>query len=236
MLPRNALPRPRQEDAVPQQTFHRVVGLGKICRAKHNIERKWTEYRRTSLRATTDCLTRTVFDWQATPYPALLEYLRRDFRGMFELADLGMFEGRVINERYGTLHRHDFPDNPDLAQHYAAARSRHDHLCNKTRRAVTDPLPTLFVRYGALAPDEERELRDAIAALRPGKAFALALIDDDDQPLSDPNEEWQGNHDYWDKALSQYLVRSEVPMRTLLPKIAREQALRIAGHIRHFRF
>jgi len=221
---------------VRQQTFHRVVGLGGNCRAKHNIERKWTEYRRTSLRATTDCLTRTVFDWQATPYPALLEYLRRDFRGMFELEDLGMLDGRVVNERYGTLHRHDFPENPDLARHYATARSRHDHLCNKTRSAVTSPLPTLFIRYGALAPDEERTLHDAVAALRQGRPFALALIDDDDHPPSDPDEPWQGNHDYWEQALSRYSVRTDAPLSRLLPKIAREQVRRIAGHIRHLRF
>lgn len=219
-----------------QPTFHRVVGLGENCRAKHNIERKWTEYRRTSLRATTDCLTRTVFDWQATPYPALLEYLSRDFRGMFELADLGMLDGRVVNERYGTLHRHDFPDNPDLSEHYGAARSRHDHLCNKTRSAVTNPLPTLFIRYGALAPDEERALHGAIAAVRRGRPFALALIDDDGHPPSDPDEPWQGNHDYWHQVLSRYSVRSDAPLGTLLPKIAREQFLRIAGHIRHLRF
>lgn len=219
-----------------RQTFHRVVGLGEICRAKYNIERKWTEYGRTSLRATTDCLTRTVFDWQATPYFALLEYLRRDFRGLFELDDLGMLDGRVVNERYGTLHRHDFPDNPDIAVHYTAARSRHDHLCNKTRAAMTSPLATLFVRCGALPADEERALHDAIASLRRGAPFTLALIDDDDQPPSVPAEPWQGNHDYWDRVLSEYSVRTDTPMRTLLPKIAREQVLRIAGHVRHFRF
>lgn len=218
-----------------QQTFHRVVGLGQICRAKHNIERKWIE-RRTSLRATADCLTRSVFDWQATPYPALLEYFRRDFQGMLEREDLGMLDGRVVSQRYGTLHRHDFPDNPDLAIHYAAARSRHDHLCNKTRSAVTDRLPTLFIRYGALTPDEERVLHDAIAALRHGRPFALALIDDDDQPPSDPAAPWQGNHDYWDRALSRYQVRTDAPLGRLLPKIAREQVARIAGHIRHLRF
>lgn len=219
---------------MPEQTFHRVVGLGQMCRAKYNIERKWIE-RRTSLRATTDCLTRTVFDWQITPYPALLEYFRRDFQGLFELEDLGMLDGRVVNQRYGTLHRHDFPDNPDLAKHYAAARARHDHLCNKTRVVMTTPIATLFIRYGALSPDEQRGLHDAIADMRRGQPFALALIDDDDQPPTDPHEDWQGNHAYWDRALSQYAVRSDASIRTTLPKIAREQALRIAGHIRHFR-
>ncbi|ODT22311.1 MAG: hypothetical protein ABS54_11565 [Hyphomicrobium sp. SCN 65-11] len=219
-----------------QQTFNHVVGLGQICRAKYNIERKWTEHRRTGWRATTDSLTRTVFDWQATPYPALLEYFRRDFQGMFELEDLGMLDGRVVNERYGTLHRHDFPDNPDLALHYAAARSRHDHLCRKTRNAITAPLPTLFIRYGALAPAEERTLHDAIAALRRDQPFALALIDDDGHPPSDPDEPWQGNHDYWDRALSRYSVRSGAPLSRILAKMAREQVLRIAGHIRHLRF
>ena len=221
---------------VRQPTFHRVVGLGQICRAKYNIERKWTEHRRTSWRATTDCLTRTVFDWQATPYPALLEYFRRDFRGMFELDDLGMLDGRVVNERFGTLHLHDFPDNPDLTAHYAAARSRHDHLCDRTRIAITTPLPTLFIRYGALPPAEESVLHDAIAAFRRGAPFALALIDDDAHPPSDPNEPWQGNHDYWDRALSRYSVRSETPLAQILQKMAREQVLRIAGHIRHLRF
>jgi len=225
----------RQENCVLQQTFHRVASLGRACRTKYNIERKWLA-RHIDLRATADCVTRTVFDWQETPHLALLEYLRHDCCGMFEKEDLAVLNGQVINERYGTRHLHDFPRDPDLAGHYATARSRHDHLCSKTRDVMASPLPTLFICHGALAPDEERELRDAIAALRPGHPFALALIDDDDQPLSDPNEEWQGNHDYWHRALSQYLVRSEVPMRTLLPKIAREQALRIAGHVRHFRF
>lgn len=220
---------------MPRRTFHRVVGIGQICRAKYNIERKWLE-RHTSLRATTDCLTRTVFDWQATPYLALLEYLRRDFRGMFEIGDLGMRDGRVVNERFGTLHVHDFPNAPNLSDHYAAAKSRHDHLCNRTREIMTAPQDTLFVRYGALPAEDEHELHRAIATLRGDRPFALALIDDDDLPPTDPLEPWQGNHAYWDRALAQFDVRSDAPVPRILSKMLRDQGRRIVRHVRLLRF
>jgi len=191
------------------QRFDRVVSLGQSCRAKFHLERHWGAVRQNG---SDPVLVKTVFDWQVTPNEALLVYMANDFRGMMERADLGYRDGRVVNNRYGTLHLHDFPPNPVLADHFDASRSRHDHLCARTRDAFASPLTTLFVRYETMTPHSERRVRRAIARLRAGRPFTLAVISDDGQTPTDPAQDWQGNWAHWDAELARFEIATEGPV------------------------
>src|ERR1035437_9466270 len=47
---------------------------------------------------------RHIFDWQITPFAAVLEYLGSDFQGVFERADLYVDNGEVTHRVLGTRH------------------------------------------------------------------------------------------------------------------------------------
>jgi hypothetical protein len=219
-----------REPIVPRQAFLRVVSLGGACRTKFNVLRYW-HARETSFWATKTTMPNVVFDWQITPYPAVLDYLRRDFRGMFERADLVRSEGVVVNERYATRHPHDIPKSADIDERYPVARSRHDHLCDNARQAFRSPLPTLFVINGKLSEPQRETLRRTIVDIRGRHPFELSVIDDEDQQPTHPAKEWKGNKAFWNRELSRYRVVADEPLRVILPKILREQTARLAGHV-----
>lgn len=213
-----------------QATFQRVVSLGPMCRTRFQMERHWGGAQ-THWRTSKKAMPRVVFDYQYTPFSALLEYFARDFRGMLEIEDLAMSEGRLVNERFGTMHRHDFPEPPDLARDYERSISRHNHLCQRAREAFASPLPTLFIRNEALDPAQIDALSDAIAGLRRDKPFKLAVIDDTGLPPSDMVKDWTGNDPFWSKALSRWKVAPDEPAPRRLATIVKERSTRLKARI-----
>jgi hypothetical protein len=78
-----------------------------------------------------------------------------------------------------------------------------------TRAAIADPLPTLFV-FGGQLPDAIREeLLADIERRRSGAPFALNEWLQPAAPPTDPSNEWQGDHQFWQRKLA--AIRLEDP-------------------------
>lgn len=188
------------------QVFQQVVTLGPNCRPKVQSQRVFGK--QTS--------RRHIFDWQITPAPAVLEYLRNDFSGMFELDDLIIKAEIVRNARYDTRHPHEFPKgltNQDLRDCYLKARAAHDRWCAATRKALDNSRSTLFVLGAAMADDELAEMAALIAARCPQKHYLIL-----DGPVGDhvgigEGDYWMGDHDIWSKHLSRFEIRAALPAR-----------------------
>ena len=153
---------------------------------------------------------KTVFGKQTTHAGAVIEYLRRDFAGVFEFDDLD-FEGEFVWHRsLPTRHMHYFSTNasPDERRtEYPAARAKHDALCAATRALLTDKEATLFLFGGALEVSQRVEIEAEIAARNPRRPFRLVTIDVSDRPPSyDGDDGWQGNHEAWDAALASHNI------------------------------
>jgi len=174
--------------------FQQIVSLGPACRTKFNVQRVFGKH----------IARRGVFDWQVTPTFAFTEYLRRDFNGMFDRADLAVKDGDVMNVRFDTLHPHQFPKgmtDAKLDELYRRARRSHDQWCAITRAAIHNKRSTLFV-LGCEVPEAVPEaLRSYIARVAPGKRFLILQGPDDPEPY------WEGTAEIWDKHLSSFEVR-----------------------------
>src|SRR5262245_1840069 len=112
------------------QSFDVAISIGLNCRARYQLKRVYGDG---------PWCPAGVFDWQISRLSSVGKYLRHDFAGAFELADLQIVKGEVQNVRFGTRHPHEFPEHvtpESLAHHYAEARSRHDHLATKTRTVL----------------------------------------------------------------------------------------------------
>lgn len=183
--------------------FGRAISLGCWCRPAFQIRRVFGK----------NVCTKGVFDWQITPEPTVAAYLERNFEGFLEREDLAVnSEGDITNTRYGSIHPHEFPQGID--QSYAAARARHDHLCGKLRRALSETVSTLFV---ALANDPETfkdRVEPLIRRINPDLPFHLYVVKHrPDLAPTREAESWQGNDDYWDAELSGFRIRSNALMR-----------------------
>lgn len=176
-----------------QRVFQQVVSLGPNCRAKFQIQRVYGKH----------IAKRGVFDWQVTPGSAFLEYLSRDFRGMFEKQDLVLEGGIVKNARFATSHNHEFPF--DIAEGqidalYADARRRHDFSCATTRAALNNGLSTLFVLAGPVPDEVTSALRQHLAQASPTKAFYIL-----EAPVDDETD-WRGTAEIWDRHFAAFQI------------------------------
>jgi hypothetical protein len=95
------------------QRVRAAISLGPNCRGKYHLHRVFA-----------DASPSGVFDWQVTPVEAIHCYLRQDFAGLFERADLVVRTGVVWNARYGTSHQHEFPGTSAPGSSTPAIRRR----------------------------------------------------------------------------------------------------------------
>jgi hypothetical protein len=176
---------------------------------------------------------KTIFGWQTTPLDALFEYLRRDFQGLFEKADLGPGPDCVVNGRFGTRHPHEFPENSRSAieSHYARARGRHDHLCRVTVSALRDPAPTLFIFGGHMPEDARLEAEREIMRYRGSAPFDLVIWNDRTMPPT-VHGSWKGNHAFWSERLCGIEISDALTFRTRLVDCLQDQTNRAAKHLR----
>lgn len=186
--------------------FGRAVSLGALCTSKHQARRVLAHRQglKIDLRERTSVpgSPNAVFDWQITPLPALFEYLRRGFSGLFDADDLIIEKHNVTNAKFGTVHPHEFPRLPtpaDLTANYRAARSRHDYLCARMQAILSDDVPTLFLYSKTLTDDEYAELTRMIASYNPSKRFTLLAVGDDASG-------WMGQGFLWDAALQPFEI------------------------------
>jgi hypothetical protein len=225
--------------------FDRVLSLGPSCEAKLNLVRilRAREGRTDGARrvqANPKGAPSSVFDWQVTPESALLEYFRRDFRGMFEREDLIRGPGGwVVNTRFGTHHLHEFgaydKDGDIIAARYTEARARHDYLCNKFRAMLGDPAPTLFVRSVALNTSAKAELTEYVRKRSGADRFAFMTVP------TDPDAgvlQWPANEPLWDAAFAGISVTAKGSETIGLPGLDALSfyAHRVLRHLKKFRF
>jgi len=173
------------------QRVRAAISLGPNCRGKYHLHRVFA-----------DASPSGVFDWQVTPVEAIHCYLRQDFVGMFERADLVVRAGVVWNGRYGTSHQHEFPRDLSPGQLdacYPAARARHEHLCRKTRALLGGRGPLLLVFSRPVAEEVVAELRAAVSRYNPRLAFHLVA-----EPAAGAVGDWTGNAEVWDELLAPF--------------------------------
>lgn len=197
--------------------FQQIVSLGPNCRAKFHIRKIFGEH----------ISRRGVFDWQVTPVPAVAEYIRRDFNGLFERDDLHVVDGVVFNKRFGTSHMHEFPK--DIAENtldalYAKAREGHDIWCAVSRMALNNDLSTLFVLARPVSAGDMAEISGLIEKARPGRRFLLLAA-----PEGDHDNHWSGDHEVWKAHLSTFQIRWP------LSAIMAEQMQRLRKNVRYLR-
>jgi hypothetical protein len=184
--------------------FRQAMSLGHDCQVIHQLRRKFGRYHCPS----------GIFDYQVTPTKTLLEYLERDFRGMFERADLDVDAREiVINTRYRTRHLHEFPKG--LREDYESAKSRHDYLCDKIRSVIDGVTPTLFgLRYSPSDFPLVSEVRSILSKRNPRLLFDIVMTSVGTPPTRPPPGHWMGNDEEWSNALSEFRVRPTVYMQT----------------------
>lgn len=221
------------------------ISLGYACEVKYQLSRalfrrKYPDGQELDLRRM--LLTneygqrnfeRHIFDWQITPFAAVLDYLERDFQGVFERKDLFLnAAGEVEHRRLGTRHPHDFKPMGGLTeasidQGYAQARSKFDHLARKFLDHLTRPGPFLYVFREVRIYDEAVRLIDLLKRKNPAHDFKVLFVGhpgETDQwmtalestvfkawaPLGAPakpaDRQWEGPDEGWDAMLADWTL------------------------------
>ncbi|SFV38099.1 Putative papain-like cysteine peptidase [Hyphomicrobium facile] len=202
-----------------RKTFHQAVSLGNSCQVIYQLrEHLGAEF-----------CSSGVFDMQVTPPSALIEYLQRDFREMFERADLSEENGIVFNRRFLTEHLHEFPNG--LERSYEDARSRHDYLCQKLRSVIDGRTPTLFaLRHCPSVIDLDQRVRSILRERNRRLPFKIVTVHIGSKPTRPHPNDWEGNDDEWANRLSPFRVCHPWESR------ARKQAKRFMGHVMRAKF
>jgi hypothetical protein len=220
--------------------IYEPISLGFSCEVKYQLSRVlWArkypggleeDFRRMLL--TPDrgerSFERHVFDWQITPFAALLEYLERDFQGVFERDDLFVDDYRVGHRRLRTYHPHEFPaqngvlDDALIDARYAQARAKFEHLAAKFSAHLMRPGPFLYVIREIQIYDDAVRLMALLRARNPDHRFKLLFIgtDGEDQhlgalegdvfkawttlgaPDKPADRQWEGHDARWDELLA----------------------------------
>jgi hypothetical protein len=172
---------------------------------------------------------RHVFDWQITPFPAVLEYLERDFQGVFERKDLVINGGEVIHRHLQTRHPHDFKpvggklNEAAIDAAYTNARSKFEHLASKFRALLKRPGRYLYVGRQIRSHNDAVRLIELLGAHHPEHQFKLLFVGEpgDDQMLGalegqvfkawaplrggkTADRRWEGDDASWDPILADW--------------------------------
>lgn len=194
--------------------IHHAISFGLQCRAKYQLKRVFRAASPSS-----------VFDWQETPCAAVIDYLERDFRGLFEQGDLFVdaTTRHVTHRTLGTTHMHEFPadvTNETIYLYYDRARRRHDYLCGKLRSILRSRHPVLI----AIAPNHSDPnpidlpaLKGALARFNPKGTFHFVVEPTAGAVAGD----WRGDNGTWDAILRTFTVPTWVMAGALLRRYFR---------------
>jgi hypothetical protein len=178
-----------------------------------------------------------VFSWQITPITALFEYLRRDFKGMMELDDLVPDSRTVRNLRFGTMHHHEFKrdvSEQQIHDYFPIARRKHDAMCERARRMISDDEPTLYALANSGATDEQlEELKSLLKFRNPSKRFDILALQ------STTPDIWQGDDSAWDEEFSHFSFDATLrPVEKMKMGVLRlkSQFIRLRGHLETGKF
>lgn len=128
-----------------------------------------------------------LFDWQVTPFSAVIECIRSDFQDIFDYSDLeiNVLCNRVDNKRLRTQYAHAFRPSDeqltwsDVEQQYPALREKADHLTAKFRKILQSNGPVVYVHFCSSqppGPDQIQAFLDSVRAYNGRHAFRLALV------------------------------------------------------------
>ncbi|MBD8686075.1 MULTISPECIES: hypothetical protein [unclassified Rhizobium] len=180
----------------------------------------------------------SVFSWQITPVEALLAYLQNDFKGMMEREHLAPHKRTVINTVYLTEHHHEFDvdtTEETLSTQFLDARKRHDAMCFRTKRMMTDDEPTLFVLAKSKASaDQQAEIESRLRHFNPAKDFRVLTLE-----TPDVEGDWRGSDESWNAAFSDVTFdRNLKPAEKAWAVYvnAKCQVVRFAEHVKKGRF
>lgn len=175
------------------------ISLGYTCEVKYQLSRNLyfrkfpdgseLDFRRMLFTPELGSKTfrRHVFDWQITPFEAVIAYLEDDFRGVFERQDLTVDEksGHVVHRHLRTLHPHDFKSagerltEADIDRNYEAARQRFEYLADRFRRHLQGAGRYLYVFKQIRIYDDAVKLMGLLQAANPEHQFKLLFVDYD---------------------------------------------------------
>jgi hypothetical protein len=225
----------------PAQAYE-PISLGYSCEVKYQLSRalfrrkypNGSDYDLLAMLMTPEYgqrnFERHIFDWQITPFAAVLEYLERDFQGVFERADLVSENGEVVHRRLLTRHPHDFPhdqelDDATIDAAYAQARGKFDYLARKFLAHLRRPGPFLYVCKEIRIYDEAVRLSELLRRHSPDHAFKILFVgyEGDDQMLKalegkvfkgcvpyvagkPPEREWEGHDASWNRILADWTL------------------------------
>lgn len=128
---------------------------------------------------------RHLFDWQITPFEALIAYLETDFLGVYERADFVIDDASqtVVHRTLGTRHPHEFKAagerlvEADIDRSYLGARDKFEHLAARFRQHLTTSGPYLYVFRQIRIYDDVVRLADLLKAANPDHAFKILFVD-----------------------------------------------------------
>jgi hypothetical protein len=173
--------------------FTDVVSLGSYCATKFQLSRHAYLQRnpqasvqevRVALFSSAGIGETHIFDWQVTPFSAVINYIERDFRGLFDRSDLEIDPkfGVARNRLLGVLHSHAFHasgeklTDADIDAQYEEARSKIDYLAQKFRRLLERTGPILYVASVIPSADEVRRFIRAMEVWAPGQRYHVAFV------------------------------------------------------------
>lgn len=225
------------------------ISLGYLCEVKYQLSRTLflrrrpdgdlEDFRRQLMdpQAGVKTFRRHVFDWQITPFPAVLAYLEADFQGVFERQDLVIADGEVVHARLGTRHPHDFQpvdgvlDAAAVDAQYPAARSKFDFLATRFRNHLRTPGGFLYVFREIRIYDETLRLMQLLGRGHPEHHVRILYVGQpiEDQmldalgesvikawvplPQSKPAERlWEGDDAPWDAVLAPFTLAAQLDL------------------------
>jgi hypothetical protein len=219
----------------------RIVSVGQSCVTKFQIARHFyfqkhpTDDLNTFRGQVVDPADRSIefdthiFDWQITPFPAVITYLRRDFVGVFELDDIAIdpARGTAVNTAMCTSHAHAFHPagerltTQDIREQYPSVREKFDHLADKFRGVLASDGPVIYISSFIIPTREVTAFVECLARRNYQQRFRLAMVgirgQQDavdvsafggsvschfvDPPSKSAKVEWEGDDESWEQVL-----------------------------------
>jgi hypothetical protein len=148
-----------------------------------------------------------IFDWQTTPFSAVIRYIRQDFSDVLEREDLSIDHvcNAVINHHVGTSHKHAFEsigsvlNEEDIRRQYPSVRSKFEHLAEKFRLLLISDGPIIYVLFCRDLVPSTLQIAEFLWCLRrrnPRQIFHLAMVGTEGQ-FRKPFLKWFGGRVSW---------------------------------------
>ncbi|GAN51992.1 hypothetical protein ACXR8U_14205 [Methylobacterium radiotolerans] len=118
--------------------FERIVSLGALCQVTHQINRCFPGQ------------PKSLFDWLVTPFSAVRSIF--ETQGKHLCSDVAVDKFEIICQNYGVSYHHEFPRDANVIPYITqealeTGKSKLAHKFNKMVSMLSEPTPTLFVRF-----------------------------------------------------------------------------------------